>query len=437
MLFSAQQLPLDELNLRHDKCRQLLQKYMPDAQGLFVFSRSNIYYLTGTRANGMLWLPLDGEPVLLVRKGEDRCRLESPLQNIATFKSYSNIPEICAEFNAALGSCIGAEMRALPWSLAQMLQDRLKSIQFVPANTIFEQARFLKTDYELSLLRAANDLHMQALQEQVLGLETFAEDSKVLLEQVGKSLCAGMTEREIAHNLWHRFFALGHGGMLRLHGHGQEMFLGKIAAGLSALYPSPFKGSVGLMGEHPAIPFMGYAGNVWNENELLIMDTAFMHQGYHSAIAMTYWSGSEESLPSLAQKAYDCCLEILDAMLKNLQGGQDAKSCWQMACSIAKQQGFDEGFMGFGKNKSLAHGLGLELDEGVIIGENIDENLRLESNAVLNIGPMIALPNLGMVGLKHSFVVTSQGELQPFSGLDIKQNIEFIEEDTAASLLGL
>ncbi len=429
MSFSAQQLPLDELLLRHDKCRQLLQKHLPNTQGLMVFSRSNIYYLTGTRANGMLWLPLEGEPVLLVRKGEERCRLESPLSNMATFKSYSSIPNICDEFGSPLGSCIGAEMAALPWSLAQMLKDRLKDIQFVPANIIFSHARFVKTDYELELLEQANTLHTQVLQEQILGLETYAEDSKVYLEQVGKNLCVGMTEREIAHNLWHRFFALGHGGMLRLQGRAQEFFLGKISAGLSSLFPSPFSGSVGLVGEHPSIPFMGNANNIWQNEQILMIDTAFMHQGYHSSIAMTYWGGDSESIPKQVQDAYDCCFEIVNVMVQDLQAGQGAKACWEKACAIAKQQGFAEGFMGLGENKqhALAYGLGLELDEGMIVGENVDEAHNIEANVVLNIGPMIALPKWGMVGLKHSFVVQPQGEIKAMSGLDTKQYIECIE----------
>ncbi len=430
MSFSAQQLPLDELNLRHEKCRKLMQEHLPQAQGILVFSRSNIYYLTGTRANGMLWLPLEGEPVLMVRKGEDRCRLESSLNNIATFKSYSNIPDICNDFQSPIGSCVGAEMRALPWSLAQMLKDRLKGIEFVPANAILAEARFVKTDYELSLLYEANNLHTQALQEQILGLETYAENSKVYLEQIGKKLSVGMTEREIAHNLWHRFFALGHGGMLRLHGHAQEFFLGKIAAGLNSLYPSPFKGSVGLMGEHPSIPFMGNAGCVWNREQLLILDTAFMHQGYHSAIAMTYWGGDSQSLPDTVQKAYDCCFEILNVMVQDLQAGQDPRSCWQKSCNMAKQQGFSDGFMGLGADKkyALAHGLGLELDEGIIIGEDALEGRELATNVVLSVGPMIALDKWGMVGLKHSFVVKGQGIIEPMDGLDTKQYIECIED---------
>ncbi len=430
MSFLAQQkISLDELGLRHQKCRELLQKYMPTAQGLLVFSRSNIYYLSGTRGNGMLWLPIEGEPVLMVRKGEERCRLESSLPCIATFKSYSNIPDICSAFNSPLGNCVGAEMQALPWSLAQMLQERLKHIAFKPANFILEQARFIKTPFELELLHEANALHVQALQEQILGLETYAENSKVILEQLEKSISISMTEREIAHNLWHRFFTLGHGGMLRLHGHAQEVFLGKVSVGLNSLYPSAYKGCVGLVGEHPAIPFMGNADSVWHEGQTLMMDTAFMNKGYHSSIAMTYFGGDVDDLPSEVEKAYECCLQIIDGVVTSLNEAKSKNYSWQKACDIARQYGFDEGFMGLGANKrpALAHGLGLELDEGLVIGAYADENyFNLEVGAVLNIGPMIALPAWGMIGLKHSFTVSEQGKLEPFSGLDTKQFIECV-----------
>ena len=74
-----------------------LQTLAPAAGGILVFSRLNIYYLTGTYGQGVLWLPLSGEPVLMIRKGVNRALLESPLKNIVSFKSYSALAPLCAE----------------------------------------------------------------------------------------------------------------------------------------------------------------------------------------------------------------------------------------------------------------------------------------------------------------------------------------------------
>src|SRR5512142_3397472 len=80
-----------ELNIRWERCRKLLHELVPQAGGLFVFSRLNIYYLTGTFGNGVLWLPLDGEPVFLCRRGFERAKIESPLKKVFTFYSYKDV----------------------------------------------------------------------------------------------------------------------------------------------------------------------------------------------------------------------------------------------------------------------------------------------------------------------------------------------------------
>ena len=72
-------IPAQELSLRWDRCKNLLHQYIPQAQGLLVFSRLNIYYFSGSFANGVFWLPFSGEPVLFCRRGEERAKIESPL----------------------------------------------------------------------------------------------------------------------------------------------------------------------------------------------------------------------------------------------------------------------------------------------------------------------------------------------------------------------
>ena len=70
---SPDMLPLGEIEFRHTHCRRLLRTLTPDAGGMLVTSRLGIYYLTGTLGWGLIWLPVEGEPVLLLRKGVERC----------------------------------------------------------------------------------------------------------------------------------------------------------------------------------------------------------------------------------------------------------------------------------------------------------------------------------------------------------------------------
>jgi len=95
MTFEAlERIPRPELELRWERCRSLLREIAPEAGGLLVFSRLNIYYLSGIWPNGVFWLPLDGEPVLLVRRGLERARLESSCEAIASYRSFRELPDL-------------------------------------------------------------------------------------------------------------------------------------------------------------------------------------------------------------------------------------------------------------------------------------------------------------------------------------------------------
>ena len=92
----------EELSRRYERCRRLLQQQAPDAGGMLVASRINICYLTGTLGWGLVWLPLGGEPVLMLRKGLERAVMESPLHHVVPFKSYKEVPALCAECGSPL-----------------------------------------------------------------------------------------------------------------------------------------------------------------------------------------------------------------------------------------------------------------------------------------------------------------------------------------------
>ncbi len=394
-MFSAEKLPLEEAQCRQEKCRERLAQLHPEASGMLVFSRTNIYYLTGTRANGILWLPRQGEPVLMVRKGEERCRLESPLRHIFPFKSYSKIPELCAQCGVPLhtetSGTVGAEMRALPWSLATMLEERLQDIHFVNAGAALDFARATKTPYEQERLRHSAQQH-----------------HKALTELLPAQIHAGMTEQGIAHTLWKIFFSLGHGGMLRQDRYNEDIFLGNIAAGKNSLYPNAFRSPIGSLGEHAAMPYMGYAGSVWQKGHSLMVDTGFTFEGYHSNIAYTYFAGNKEDIPQHIQQAHACCLHILKHCAALLTPKASLAYIWHEAQTLAQQAGFAETFMGIGAQHVpiLGHSVGLSMEEWPAIQH---EDTLCQHGQIFALAPMIAVPNIGMVGIKTLFAVTENG----------------------------
>ena len=154
MFAAVETVPAEELALRWARCRTLLDRHLPEAGGLLVFSRVAIYWLTGHLGNGLFWLPREGAPVLLCRKGEARARLESPLETIFPFRSYRDVRGLLEQAGSPLAPVAACEMSGLPWSFGLKLEQELDhGTRLVPGDTVLALGRMKKTAWELDKLR--------------------------------------------------------------------------------------------------------------------------------------------------------------------------------------------------------------------------------------------------------------------------------------------
>jgi Xaa-Pro aminopeptidase len=385
-------IPKEELVRRHEACRHHLQAVAPGAGGLLVFSRLNIYYLTGTMGQGVLWLPLEGDPVLMIRKGVERARLESGLKNIVPFRSYSDLPGLAGDAGSPFTKTIAAIMSGLTWQLGQLLAAKLKDYSIVAGDHALTLTRSVKSEWELEIMRRCGERH-----------------HRCLYELIPARIRPGMTEREISHICWQVFFENGHQGLLRMQAHGEEAFLGHVAAGDSGNYPSSFNGPLGLRGEHPAVPVMGYAGKIWEQGEPLGLDIGFVVDGYQTDKTQVCWAGSSFDVPADVRRAQDTCMEIQARTAAMACPGATPEEIWLESVVMAEKAGFAEGYMGLGGNKVpfLGHGIGLNIDEYPALARGFTEPL--ECGMALALEPKIGIEGIGMVGVENTFEVTPAG----------------------------
>jgi len=391
-------VPAEELLRRQDVVRTHLQSVAPGAGGILVFSRLNIYYLTGTFGQGVLWLPLSGEPVLMIRKGVNRARLEAGVRHIAPYKSYSEIPGICADAGSPLTPTLAAVMSGLTWQLGVMLAAKLKNHTILPGDHAVALARMVKSEFELSIMRRCGAAH-----------------HKCLHDVIPTMIHPGMTEREIAHKAWESFFAEGHMGILRMQAHGEEAFLGHVSAGDSGNYPSGFNGPLGLRGEHPASAVMGSAHKVWQPGEPLMLDIGFQLEGYQTDKTQAYFAGPDSAIPDEVRRAHDFCIEMQAWMCEHGKPGATPAELYEHCLSEAEKRGFSEGFMGLDENKVpfVGHGIGLTVDEYPPLASGFDQPL--VKGMVLALEPKQSLRGVAMVGVENTFEVTETG-LRSISG---------------------
>ena len=391
MFESLEQFPQEEMERRIEAFRARIRDAGLDCGAAMIFTRLNIYYFTGSLGNGLLWIPMDGDPVFMCRRALERFRLESPLQNTVQFKSFSQLREILSGFKLQVPGRVGAEKMGLPWGLADNLQKRLPEPEYVSVDQPLALTRAVKTPWEVQKMQLCGERHHQGL-----------------CELLPSRISPGMTEREISTRIWECFFAQGHQGLMRMQNYGEEIFLGHVSAGDSGNYPSVFNGPLGLRGEHPAIHQMGYAGKVWQDNEPLTLDCGFVLEGYHTDKTQVYFPADWDP-PREVLQAQDTCQKIQEEVANRLRPGYTPAQLYLMAVDMAEQAGFAQGFMGLEGNKVpfIGHGIGLAVDEYPPLAKGFEQPL--QENMFLAVEPKIGLPGVGMVGAENTFQVTPEG----------------------------
>jgi Xaa-Pro dipeptidase len=385
-------IPAQELSSRWERCKKLLHQFIPQAQGILLFSRLNIYYFSGSFVNGVFWLPLNGEPILFCRRGDERAKIESPLNHIYTFKSYKDIGTILSDLGSSLPKIVAAEMNGLSWALANNLGKHLPAQSFLPADKIIGMCRAEKSEWELGILREAGAKH-----------------DRCLTKLLPPLLYEGVSELEICHKISDIFFSEGHLGILRMENYGEEIFLGHISVGDSANYPSVFNGPVGLRGVHPATPYMGSAEVHWIAGKPLTIDNGFNLAGYITDKTQVYWLGEKENMPVDAMEAHNFCIDLQNEIAELLRPGVLPSEIWRHCLAKAERSEWNDGFMGWGKNKVffVGHGIGLAIDEYPVLAKGFD--FPLVEGMTLAVEPKIGLPGFGMVGVENTFEVTPGG----------------------------
>ncbi len=392
MFTPVEVIPREELARRHGRCRALLARLCPEAGGLMAFGSTTIYYLTGTHGSGVFWLPLEGEPLLMARKGFERARMESSLSSVASFRSYGDIAGLAEQFGVPLSPVVAAEQSRLPWSLADMLQKKLAGVRFIAGDAVLARSRAVKTPWELAKMRSAGARH-----------------AKALYEVLPTRIHPGMSELAVAHQTSDVFFSLGSCAIARLSNFGEEMYLGHIGVSANGNYPSFYNGALGALGIHPSAPFMGNADVIWEKNSLLSHDCGFCFEGYNSDTTVTYFAGKKSNIPAPIQKAQDVCMEIERVVTEHMLPGAIPSQLYALGLDMAEKAGYGEGFMGLHGNKVpfLGHSLGLYIDDWPVLAARFDEPL--EAGMTLAVEPKIALPGIGMVGTEHSYEITPSG----------------------------
>lgn len=380
-----QYVPLKEIESRLMKVRSEMEREEIDS--LLVIQKMNFYYLSGTTQDGLLFVPFQGEPLLMIKRELERAKLESPLREIVPFKSSREIPSLIQNHLGSFPNRMGLEFDVLPVRDYFRYQELLPNVRIVDASKIFQEARKIKTQFEINLMRKAGKIG-----------ESVYQGAKKFLKE-------GMTEIELGGLLEAVAKKNGHEGLLRVRSLNYEAYTWHVLSGLTGGIVSQSDSPMGGLGLSPAFP-VGASFKIIKAHEPILIDFGTCYHGYQVDETRMFSIGKME--PKFID-AYQTCKEIHDAMLEETKPGADCEELFIKTLQLAERLGYKKNYLGPSglQTRFIAHGIGLELNELPFIAQG--HSYPLEVGMTFSLEPKIVFPGEGSVGIENTVVVTEKG----------------------------
>jgi Xaa-Pro aminopeptidase len=188
-------VPGREIENRLAKLKRLMAK--KGIQAVLVFHKLTSYYLSGTGQNSILHIPLEGKPLLMVKRELERAKIESPLDDVIGMRSLRDLPSLIQEHSGSLPETIGLEMDVLPVNDYFKIKELFPNARFLDAFPVMMDVRKIKSSFEINLMRKAGEI----------GEKVYEEGRRILKK--------GMTDLEFGGLLELVAKRHGHEGFLR------------------------------------------------------------------------------------------------------------------------------------------------------------------------------------------------------------------------------
>lgn len=342
----------------------------------------DVFYFSGTRQNSVLWIPVVGAPVLLVRKSFNRAVQESLVRDVRPFPSSRELPEIVGRGVKT----IGLTFDVLPVQHFNFYQGLFGSCEFRDISAINRELRSVKSAWELEQMRTSGKMLAEAFSE------------------IPAYLRPGMREIDLAAEFEYRLRKFGIGGYLRIRGFNQEI-TGIAVSGANAAASGCFDGPVTGSGHWSAAPY-GPSTDIIKSDVPIVVDYGGFYNGYIVDMTRIFCIGK---IDSSLEKAFSVSREIQSRVTEYLKPGAICEDIFFAAAKMAADAGLAEHFMGHPGElaKFIGHGVGLELDELPVLAPKFKAPLL--AGQTIAVEPKFLFPDRGAVGIENTFAVGENG----------------------------
>jgi len=357
-----------------------LQSAMGNLTGVILFDSANMCYFSGTAQEGLIYIPREFGPVLLIRKSWQRAKEESPLDP----KLLKSLKNLKADLGIPSGSTIGLELDVLPYNNYSRLTKALDGVSFVDISETIKHIRSVKSNFEIGLIKEA------------------ASIVDAGIASVPDHLVEGMREIELAAKVEAVMRSMGHQGTVRFHRYNFVLPLGHLMAGPNAAVPSFVLSPTGGRGPsvlHPQGPGFGKI----KRREPILVDYAGVYNGYIADETRIFSLGAVS--PEL-EEAHNAAVEIERAIVRALRPGHTGKELFNLSEEMGRLLGYEDHLGGPAGSKCgfVGHGVGLEIDDYPVIGP-IDHQIL--PNMTIAVEPKMIYPGIGVVGIEDTYLTTA------------------------------
>jgi Xaa-Pro dipeptidase len=378
-------VPDAEINTRIKRIQNLLWENNVD--GLFIVQRVDLFYFSGTAQNGVLYIPAEGKPILMIIKYMPRAVKESSIENIIGIKSIKDIPDKITDFYGDIPNLLGFEFDVLPVRDFYLYKNIFPGREYIDASHLILQTRMIKSEWE------------------IIQMENAAGLAEKTFEYMRSSIRPGISEMEFAGMFETFARRLGHGGFLRSRHYQAAAYPWHILSGKSGGVVGFLDAPASGTGTSAAFPCGGGSKQLF-PNEPIMIDLGTVLNGYHMDETRMFAIGS---MSEKALKACEASIEIHNEVLANVKPGIPVSQLYDIAVSKADSLGYSGQFLGPEGYKVIfvGHGIGLELVENPIIAK--DKEFRLESGMTFSLEPKMVFENEFSAGIESVFLVTETG----------------------------
>ncbi len=352
--------------------------------GALLFHVPDIYYLSGTKQEGLLFVPAEGEAVLMVSRYPGRAEVESPL-HVVPMRSSKMLPALLKE--AGAGDRLGTEMDLVTLATMNRWKRLLPQVEFSDVSQLIRETKAVKSSWEIEVMRKSAgilDLGYRAMLE---GMEE------------------GVSEVELACQVCVAMRKAGHEGGETMRNGRMEGFVGHVLSGFSAVVPSYMNAPINGLGISPSMP-MGPSWKRLERGDTVIFDHFGTHLGY--LVDMTRTAALGEPSQRL-RDAHKVLTEMHAYLKESLRHGNDGAEVYEGVLKIAQESPYGDHFMGYGDVgvNFVGHGVGTEIDEFPFIAKGL--TMPLKSGMVVAVEPKFLFPGEGAVGIENTYLIGENG----------------------------